>query len=225
MRRILLVAVLIFASCGGDGQTAETTLPAPDLTTLPDAEPQPTTAAPATTTTSTTTTTTTTTVPPNAAPAFALSQVVFGEGAFVIITNWGNDVGTLAGLWLSQGTSAQELPDAELAPGQQALVGLAAQAPPDLAGMAAVVDLGPTLGAVDPESGEIGLHLGEDTDDAAGLISYVAWGTGPHLTAELATTAGLWDGAAVEIFDQAPSISTGLYPATLGMDWSADLGG
>ncbi|NNC92244.1 MAG: hypothetical protein HKN80_07095, partial [Acidimicrobiia bacterium] len=80
------------------------------------------------------------------------------------------------------------------------------------------------LGPVSLQSGEVGLFAGDDESSRA-LISYVAWGDGPHLLAEAATATGLWDESNVAVIDDAPSISTGVYPATDAPDWSADIGG
>lgn len=141
------------------------------------------------------------------------------------ITNWGNDVGSLDGLWLSQGPAIQALPDLELAPGQQALLGLAADPPPDLAGIAAVAHLGLVLGEMVQDGGELALYEGDPADDAASLIDYVTWGDGPAPHAQQAIEAGIWDDASVEIIDDTPSISTGIYPAYHASDWAVDLGG
>jgi hypothetical protein len=227
MRRTALIALLILASCAGDGQTTEPPPPAPTLTTLADAElPQTSTAAPVTTIAPTTTTTpVTTTLPADAAADFGLTQVVFGDSAFVVITNWGNDSGTLRDHWLSQGDAFQALPDIALAPGEQALIGLAEIAPPELTGMAAVVDLGRAIGPVALDSGEVGLHHSSSFDDPASLVAYVAWGAGSHARAELATAADLWDQGFVAVFDNAQSISSGVHPAVSSLDWSVDIGG
>ncbi len=227
MRRAALISLLILASCSGDGQTSAPSSTQPVLTTIAAAG-TPATTVPAPTTTaapSTTTTTTPTTLPANAAPAFALSQVVFGDSSFVIITNWGNDGGSLAGFWLSQGGAFQALPDVTLRPGEQALIGLAAEPPPDLAGLAAIIDLGRSIGTVAPDSGEIALHNSTAFDDAASLVAYVEWGETNQARSELAMAAGLWDGIPVAVFDDAPSISTGIYPAISSLDWSVDIGG
>jgi hypothetical protein len=226
MRRVALIAVVILASCGGNGETTRSTQPPPTLTSLPPA----TASASATTTTTnpattTTTTTTTTTLPDDAAAEFAFSQVVFGDLAFVIIINWGNDAGRLTGLWLSQGTSVQALPDVEVGPGEQVLLGLASEQPPDLTGMAAVLHVGPSVGDIVKSGGELALHNSDDFDDPGSLIDYVAWGVGPQLRLEQAAEAGIWDGSKVEVVDEAPSISTGIYPAVRAEDWATDLGG
>ena len=227
MRRAALIAVLILASCGGDSQTSGTDGPAPTLTTLAAA----TTAAPTTTAaaepevTTTTSTTTTTTLAPNAAPAFGLTQVVFGDGGFIVITNWGNDTGTLRGHWLCQDVSYMALPDVTLAPGEQVVVGLSKSPPPDLAGMTATVDLGPAIGLLALDSGEVALYDAVAFDDPEHIVAYVEWGDGIHSRSVLAAAAGVWEGGAVEVFDDAPSISSGVYPAINNLSWFADVGG
>ncbi|MCP4303924.1 MAG: hypothetical protein GY788_03390 [bacterium] len=227
MRRAALIAALILASCVGDGQTSSQDTPAPTLTTLAAA----TTLAPTATTvvepeaTTTTSTTTTTTMPANAAPAFGLTQVVFGDGGFVVITNWGNDTGTLHGYWLCQEVSYMALPDVALAPGEQAVIGLSKSPPPDLAGMTATVDLGPAIGPLALDSGEVALYDAIAFDDPEHITAYVEWGEGVHSRSALAAAAGVWEGDAVDVFDDAPSISSGVYPAIDNLAWFADIGG
>lgn len=225
MRRTALIALLMLTACTSTTEPIETTEHTA-LTTLPRATAAVTTTTTmATTTTEVSTTTTTTTLPPNAAPEFAFSQVVFGNLAFVIIINWGDAPGTTKGLWLTQGQAVQSLPDVELAPGEQAVLGLAAQPPLDLTGMAAIVHIGPAVGAIEQTGGELALHDSDAFDDPESLIDYVAWGAGPHPRAKEATEAGIWDGSSIDIVDQAPSISTGIYPATHASDWALDIGG
>ncbi len=140
--------------------------------------------------------------------------MVFGDLAFVVMTNWGNGAGNLDGLWLSQGTAVQALPDVEIGPGEQAVLGLGADPPLDLAGMAAVVHLGPSVGQIVASGGELALHRSGAFDDPDSLIDYVAWGDGPQLRLEQATEAGYGTERTVEVIDHSPSISTGIYPAT-----------
>ncbi len=232
MRRVALAVILILASCGGEDQPVETSPPATTVTTAATATTTPGTtgedpgpAEPDSSELDEDVASTTTTLPPNAAPEFGLSQVVFGDAAFVVITNWGNAPGSLIGIWLSQRTAFQALPDVELAPAEQALIGLTGLAPSELTGMAAIINLGPSIGDINPESGEIGLHLSDAFNDPSSLVAYVAWGSGPHDRIELATAAGLWDGTTIAVVDDAPSISTGRYPATSAGDWSLDIGG
>ena len=225
MRRLALIVVLLLAGCS-DAGGATTTAPPPPLTTLDQAttEPPPPTST-TTTVPATTTTTTTTTLPPGATAEFGLTQVVFDESAFVVITNWGNGPGTLSGHWLCQATSYMALPDIELDPGEQALVGLARTPPPELAGMAEIVFLGPAIGGLAPDFGEIALFDAAAFDDPDHIVAYVQWGIPEQTTSEVAVTAGIWDGGAVEVFDEAPSISSGVFPATSSNDWFADVGG
>jgi hypothetical protein len=227
MRRLALISLLILAGCTSAGETTTSVTTAAPLTTLPEAGPA-TTATAATTSTTTaapTTTTTTTTLPPNAAPAFSLTQVVFGEAASVVITNWGNAGGNIDSYWLAQSDSYQALPAIELGPGEQALIGIARTAPPDLAGFAAIVFLGPSIGDLDPDTGEVVLYQGTAFDDPESIVAYVAWGEGEHPTSTAAMAAGLWAEGSVAVFDDAPSISSGVFPAVSSSDWAADVGG
>jgi hypothetical protein len=150
---------------------------------------------------------------------------VFGDVAYVVITNWGNDAGSLDGLWLSQGEATRALPGLELSPGEQAFVGLATEPPPDLVGANATAHLGAALGEIAKQGGEMAMYEGDPAEATTSLVGYVAWGDAPHPHAESATEAGLWDGATVEIVDDTPSISTGIYPAVRAGDWAVDLGG
>lgn len=226
MRRAALYASLILAACSGNGEPTPTTEPPPVLTTIGEAEAATTTTTePPTTTTTTTTTTSTTSPPPNAAAEFALTQVVFGESSFVIITNWGNATGNLEGHWLSQGRLYKLLPSVELAPSEQALLGLARVPPPELAGIAVTLFLGPTIGVLEPDSGEVALFANSPFEEPDSILSYVEWGEPGHDAAEVAIAAGKWTEGAVEVFDEAPSISTGVFPADGSDTWFADVGG
>lgn len=227
MKQAALIALLILASCSPDSQTTAIETTAVTMTTLAEAaaptSSTTTTLPPPTTTT--TAATTTTTLPPNAAPAFGLTQVVFGEGAFVVITNWGNDTGSLLGFWLAQGDLYRGLPHIALSPGEQALIGLGTLPPPELSGIAATVDLGPVLGVLSLDFGEIGLYDAAATDDPNHVVAYVAWGEAEHARSAVAMEAGAWEEGSVDVFDDAPSISSGVYPATNNLSWFADLGG
>jgi hypothetical protein len=220
----LLILSLILAACGGGGDTGPTTTAPAALTTLPPATSSP----PPTTTTSTapeTTTTTTTTSPPvNAAPAFALTQVVFGRAASVTITNWGNALGSLDGYWLRQGELTVALPTTELGPGEQAVIGLGEAPPTEHAGIASVEHLGPVIGTLEVTSGEIGF-AGDESFSPESLVAYVSWGEGEHPTLDQAMAASLWTDTSVETDPDAPSISTGVFPATSSLDWFTDIGG
>lgn len=214
----------MIAGCGGDGEATSTTAPPSPPTTLTAAT---TTSVPATTTAATTTTTTTTTIlPPNAGPAFALTRVVFGaEGGWIMITNWGDGPGDLEGYWLVQSPGYRDLPSIELRPGGQAVIGLSRVPPPELAGIAVTVDLGPAIGILHQESGEISLFSKQEFDNPDALVSYVEWGEPGHAGSPVAIAAGLWTEGAIEVPTEAFSISTGVFPVFGPDDWAADIGG
>ena len=226
MRRVILTALVLLTGCSESAETT-TTAPPPTLTTLGEAvvestPPTSTTTPPETTTTSTSTTTT---LPPNASAEYGLTQVVFGASAFVVITNWGNGPGNLLGHWLCQSTSYMALPNVELGPGDQVLVGLAKTPPPDLAGMAATIFLGPAIGDLAPDSGEVALFEAAAFNSPEDIVAYVQWGEQDQERSAIAVSAGIWDGGTVEVFDEAPSISSGVFPAASSSDWFADVGG
>ncbi len=226
MRRLALISILVLAACSSSDEPTATTAaetPSPPATAVPEstAAPPTTTAPPPTTTT----TTTTTTLSPNAAPAFGLTQVVFGEASSIVVTNWGDGPGNLEGYWLSQGPLFKALPQIELDPGEQTLLGLAPEPPPELAGMAVVAHLGPTIGVLQPEAGEVALFAGSPFDSPESIVAYVAWGSAPHSWSDTAITAGVWSEGTVEVVDEAPSISSGVFPVSGSSDWFADVGG
>jgi hypothetical protein len=117
------------------------------------------------------------------------------------------------------------LPDVELGPGKQALVGLAKTPPPELAGIAATIFLGPAIGELSPNAGEVALFDAADFDNPEAIVAYVQWGELDQIRSAVAVTAGIWDGGTVEVFDEAPSISSGVFPAFSSNDWFADVGG
>ena len=143
----------------------------------------------------------------------------------MVITNWGDGTGNLEGYWLCQDQLYKSLPDIELGPGEQALLGLSRTPPPELAGMAANLFLGPTIGELDPKSGEVALFSSTAFDDPDAIVAYVEWGEPGHSRSSVAIEAGVWSEGAVVVFDEAPSISSGVFPATGSGSWFADIGG
>lgn len=239
MRRtwvILFALTLLTAACSSDdgdsaGETTTTTVA--DVTTSAAAE---TTAAPDATTPETTTTaaattsvaaasTTTTTVAASAG-SLALTRIVFEPAAYALITNVGGSDAELGGLWLCRRPSYEELPAMTLAPGDTLLVGLGDTPPPELAGLAGTVDLGPVLGPITGADGELGLYTGPTFGDPNAIVDYVQWGTAGHGRESVAVDAGIWaEGTFVEVPVEAVSISSAGTPG-IGVDaWFADVGG
>lgn len=223
---MLLAIIVILASCGGADQPTTTTGLIPQLTTLPPALAAPTTTVVVTTPPTTTAPpVTTTTLPPNAAPRFGITQVGFGEAAHVVIANRGNGPGTLEGMWLCQFPNCRRLPAGQLGPGESAVIGLTDASPPELAGIAVTVDLGPALGAIRPQSGALALYAERAFDDPAAVVSYVEWGSGGHQRSDVAIAAGIWTEGFVPVPVEAAAITSGVFPVSGPGDWFADVGG
>lgn len=240
MRRtsvILLALTLLLAACSseeGDGAGDATTTTSADVTTSAAADttaapdttaPAPSTTAEATTTSTAPASTTTTTIAASAG-TLALTRVVFEPGAYVLITNVGGSDADLGGLWLCRRPSYEQLPTMTLAPGDTVIVGLGDTPPPELAGLAGTIDLGPVLGPITGADGELGLYTGPSFGDADAIIDYVQWGTAGHGRESVAVEAGIWaEGTFVEVPVEAVSISSAGVPGTGVEAWFADVGG
>jgi hypothetical protein len=245
----LALCALVAAGCGNGDEAGTTTTPAPTTlveTTTPTAAPPPTaTTAPPTTaaatttagattttaasdpTTSTVTTmaTTTTTEAPPGQPAFAMAQVVFGDGAYLAIANVGTGTGTTEGLWLCQFPSYWEMPAVELAAGDVAAVALGGNVP-EVLDVAAVIDARGRLGSIRPAGGELGLYASASFGDPAAIIDYVEWGSAGHQRSSVAVQAGMWpEGGFVEVPPETLALLAGDLPTTGPDGWIAEIGG
>ncbi len=222
--------VLLVAACG-DGATATTIAAAPPATAAPETTTPPSeTAAATTTSTAPAQTTPSTTVPPpaDAFPAFALTQVVFGDNGYVAVTNVGDGPGDPGGHWLCQRPLYFEIPSTPLEPGET--VWVAAGDGADLEGslgpsVTAVVSASGTLGTFKQDTGEIGLYRTGDFGSSDAIVHYVEWGEPGHGRAGVAVTAGIWpDGGFVEVPEGAVAISAAVPRAADPEDWSPDIG-
>lgn len=221
----LLVFVLVAAACSSDSDSEPTS---PPPTEAPQAEPPVDTEAP-TTSPPATEEQETTTIPVETAPegdaAFALTQVVFGDSGYVVVTNVGNGTGDVGGHWICQRPAYFAIPSTELAPGESVWVAaedgeglVAAQ------GVVAVVPANRSLGAFSVTSGEAALFASSDFGDSAAIVDYVEWGSGGHGRASVAVEAGIWpDGGFVEVPEEAVAIS-GPGQASTPQDWAPDIG-
>lgn len=170
----------------------------------------------------------TTTVPaaaPEGDPEFALTQVVFGDSGYVVVTNIGSGTGDVGGHWICQRPAYLEIPSTELDPGQS--VWIAAQTGDGLVpaqGAVAVIPANRSLGAFDATSGEVALYTSSEFGDSTFIIDYVEWGSAGHGRASVAIEAGIWlDGTFVEVPEEAVAIS-GSAPTSSPADWSPDIG-
>jgi hypothetical protein len=228
MKRIalLLALVLLAAACSSDGDDAPAT--STPSTEAPQAEAPAATEAPATSA-PVATTEGATTVPVETTPegdaSFALTQVVFGDSGYVVVTNIGNGTGDVGGHWLCQRPAYLEIPSTELAPGES--VWIAAEDGEDLEpaqGVVAVVPANRSLGAFDVSSGEAALYTSNGFGDSTAIIDYVEWGSGGHGRSSVAVEAGIWiDGTFVDVPPEAVAI-TGSAPTSSAADWAPDIG-
>jgi hypothetical protein len=234
MNRLVAVGMVLAVVAAGCGGEATTTTTSPIATT-----PQSTTTtAPATTAQGSTTTTATTTVdteaappvteappPPNAAPAYAITQVAFGAGAFVQITNTGNAPGDIGGHWLCQRPVYFEIPSTELGPGQSVWVAADGNDIQFVGDVVGVVDAAGRLGSFAVGTGEMALYSSNDFSDAAAIVDYVEWGTGGHGRSAVAVEAGIWTaGGFVETTEDTIAINSGEMGADDPAGWAPDIG-
>jgi hypothetical protein len=223
----IISLLLLAAACSSETDDDGTVSPPPP-TEAPQTQSPPTTQAPATSA-PVAADEETTTVPQDSAPegdaSFALTQVVFGESGYVVVTNIGNGTGDVGGHWICQRPAYFEIPSVELAPGES--VWIAAEDGEGLVpaqGVVAVVPANRSLGAFSVASGETGLYTSNGFGDSAAIIDYVEWGSGDHGRSSVAVEAGIWiEGTFVDVPEEAVAI-TGSAPTSSAADWSPDIG-
>lgn len=199
---LLLALALVVAACGDDDSAGTTAATAAATTTAPV---ETTTTAPATATTAAPEETTTTAAAGGGAH-FVVGTVSF-DTPMVIIYNIGDGTGSLAGHWLCQRPSYQELPDIELAPGDALAISLGGDQfvpPPGALAFESPLNLGP----ISASGGEIGLYSSNSFGSADAILSYVEWGNSGHGRSATAVAGGVWeDGGFVATSDGTISIS------------------
>ncbi len=209
MRRLafLSVVVLTAAACGGsDGESTTTTT-----------EPATSTTAESTVSTTVADATTTTAATTGSGGQLVVTTVSFGASPYVVITNIGDETGSLAGHFLCQRPSYAGLPDDDVAAGEAIAFSLGGDGftPPE--GVTAsdeVLD----LGGLSNTGGEIGLYTSSDFSSSDDIISYVEWGSGDHGRSATAVAAGIWGGF-VPTTDATLSLVAQTLPALSADDW------
>lgn len=157
--------------------------------------------------------------------AFALKQVVFGEGAYVAVQNNGPAAGSLEGLWLCQFPDYASLPDIEVGPGRTVALAVGGVLP-DLLGVVAVVDLRDPIDPIRRESGELALYSTDVFSDPEAMVDYVEWGTPGHERSVVAVAAGIWpEGGFVTVPEETLALLAGDLPTEGPADWIAEIGG
>lgn len=118
---------------------------------------------------------------------FAISEVGLGANGFVALTNFTDQAGNLAGLYLCQGFKCFELPDVPVAVGETVRIAVG-----DGAGLEDVVVSHATLGDLRPSDGEIALLSSQNPKDPKAMFAYLQWGSNPHDLTQIAIDNGLW---------------------------------
>ena len=155
-----------------------------------------------------------------------ITQVVFGDGGYVVITNVGGAPGSIGGYALCQRPSYFTLPDIELAPFESVWVAAGDGTALTATSAVAVIPAFGSLSSFNQDDGEMGLYTSPDFGSADAMVSYVEWGSSGHGRSSVAVEAGLWaTDAFIEIPDDAFGVqSTDLVPDA-PEDWVAALGG
>jgi len=219
-RSIATALVLLVAACGGTVGETTTTAPQAETTTTP----VPSTTAPASepaTTTPTVAETTTTSPTAASGPQFVMSTVALGDSAMVVITNIGDEAGSLGGHWLCQRPQYYEFPNVELAAGQSAAVSVGGSVflpPPD----AVVIEGTAFIGPFSPAGGEVGLYSSNSFGNPNDILSYVEWGASGHGRSGTAVSAGIWpESGFVETTADTSAIIANELPALGPDDWNS----
>lgn len=208
VRSVFVILALLVAACGGDADDTGTTTTSIEPVTTEITEAVSTTVA------------STTTLPETAAGArFVLTSVTFGDARMVVITNIGDETGSLEGHFLCQRPSYFALEPVAVPAGQSYAISTGGSVflPPP--GTIAAEE--PALiGGVDPEDGEIGLYSSGGFADPGAILSYVEWGSTGHGRSSVAVGAGIWDGF-VATTSATTALEANNLAATSSVDWDA----
>lgn len=225
----VLAVTLLLAGCSGDDDTGPPTTAAVGATTTTISGMTTTTTQVAEVTvpaaTFPSTTVTTTTIVPTAG-ALSLTRIVFIPTPYVTVTNVGNEPTDLGDHWLVAGAARHRLPALEMATGATVVIGIGEEPPPVITGTVAGFDLGPVLGPVLVEDGEMALFSAARFAEPAAMVDYVEWGSSGHRRSAVAVEAGLWEARAfVPVPPEAQALSSSGDPSAGPEDWTADVGG
>ena len=220
-RSFATALLLVVAACGGTVATTTTTTASPTaVPTTTQGTPVITATTAQETTTTTATADTTTTSPPAASgPQFVLSTVTLGDARMVVVTNIGDETGSLGGHWLCRRPQYYEFPNVDLAAGQSAAVSVGGDVflpPPG----AIVIEGTAFIGPFSPSSGEVGFYSSNSFSSPNEILSYVEWGESGHGRSGTAVSAGIWpEGGFVETTADTTAITANELPALEPDDW------
>lgn len=117
---------------------------------------------------------------------FEIEEVGLGSEGYVALKNYVDVPASLDGLYLCQPPDCVELPDAEVEPGEIAVIAVG-----DGDDLDGVVMKNADL-TLTPADGEIALYASTDVEDRDDIRVYLQWGLTPHTGTEVAQDAGLW---------------------------------
>jgi hypothetical protein len=151
---------------------------------------------------------------------FEITSVSFGS-PMLVITNVGTEAGSLAGHWICQRPSYQELPAIDVAPGESVAISLGGDVflpPPG----ALTIEEQLNIGSITASSGEIGLYSRNSFGSADAVVSYVEWGNSGHGRSATAVEAGAWDeGGFVATTDDTAGIQQDTIFSMASSGWSS----
>lgn len=132
--------------------------------------------------------------------ALAITQVTFGGGGSVTITNVGAEIVDTTGYWVCNQPSYSELSGGDLAPGESVQV--------SATGLGGLPDVGAAAG----------LYSSNDFGSSEAIVDYVQWGDGGG-RASVATDAGIWPGEGEVVAVEGAAIVADAGGSSAG-DWS-----
>jgi len=110
--------------------------------------------------------------------AFYISEIVFGDDGYAVVTNGSGETADPEGMQLCQFPAYPDLPAGAVPP--QGSIKVAGQ----------------DLGGLDNSEGELALYLEPSYADPDAVAGYVQWGEIGHKREEPAVDAGVWDDGA-----------------------------
>lgn len=156
---------------------------------------------------------------------FVLSEVVFGENGYIVVTNVGGATGNLGGFALCQRPAYYQFDSIDVEPFASVWVAMDDGSSLTNASVTIVGSNG-ALGRLNPGSGEMALYRSSEFSSSAEILSYVEWGVSGHGRSSVAIEAGLWEADAfIEIPDDAFGVVSTTDQPDAPEDWVAQIGG
>lgn len=226
--RLLVATAALAMAATACGDSVTTTLAVPTTVPTTATSTPTTTSLPATTVIATTTTqppVTEALPPPDAAAAFAITAIAFGDSGFIQISNVGNAAGNPGSHWLCQWPACFEIPSVALEPGQSVWIAADRDDLQFVGAVVAAVDAAGTLGNLVSSSGEMALYANNNFSDPGVIVDYVEWGAAGHGRSAAAVAAGIWPaGGFVATPEGTIAINSGLVNADDPAAWTPDIG-